>query len=143
MFLKAYFFSPLSPKQKLISKNTFGGIRVVSLHKSIKCVLPTTDINNKIAYITPFHGSDHIIKKPIFGESKTYNDYGRKIYCTGHVELSREWACTTDGYANRYPMELVGRSILNLNAPKYNILSWLAILLENRKFNVTDDTGGR
>jgi hypothetical protein len=28
--------------------------------------------------------------------------------------------------------------VLNLNAPEYNILNWLAILLENRKFNVAD-----
>jgi hypothetical protein len=28
--------------------------------------------------------------------------------------------------------------VFNLNAPEYNILNWLAILLENRKFNVAD-----
>jgi hypothetical protein len=46
------------------------------------------DINNKIAYITLFHGSDHIIEKPVFGEGKSYNDYGRGFYCTEHVELA-------------------------------------------------------
>ena len=35
-------------------------------------------------------------------------------------------------------MELAELSALNLNAPEYNILNWLAILLENRKFNVSD-----
>ena len=29
-----------------------------------------------------------------------------------------------------------GLSVLNINTPDYNILNWLAILLENRKFNV-------
>ena len=51
-----------------------------------------------------YHGSDHIIEKPVFGEGKSYNDYGRGFYCTEHVELAKEWACATggDGYANRY-----------------------------------------
>ena len=25
-----------------------------------------------------YHGSDHIIEKPLFGEGKPYNDYGRE-----------------------------------------------------------------
>lgn len=92
------------------------------------------------AYLDIYHGSDHIIEKPVFGEGKTYNDYGRGFYCTEHVELAKEWACATgvDGYANRYQLAMTGLSILNLNAPEYNILNWLAILLENRKFNVAD-----
>lgn len=87
-----------------------------------------------------FHGSDHIIEKPVFGEGKSYNDYGRGFYCTEHVELAKEWACATggDGYANRYQLEMGGLSVLNLNTPEYNILNWLAILLENRKFNVAE-----
>jgi hypothetical protein len=48
-----------------------------------------------------YHGSDRIIEKPVFGEGKSYNDYGRGFYCTEHVELAKEWACATggDGYA--------------------------------------------
>ena len=90
--------------------------------------------------ITLYHGSDHIIEKPVFGQGKSYNDYGRGFYCTEHVELAKEWACATgvDGYANRYQLDLSGLSVLNLNTPKYNILNWLAILLENRKFNVAE-----
>ena len=90
--------------------------------------------------ITLYHGSDHIIEKPVFGQGKSYNDYGRGFYCTEHVELAKEWACATggDGYANRYQLEMSGLSVLNLNTPEYNILNWLAILLENRKFNVAE-----
>ena len=33
---------------------------------------------------------------------------------------------------------MTGLNVLNLNAQEYNILNWLAILLENRKFNVAD-----
>ena len=87
-----------------------------------------------------FHGSDHIIEQPTFGAGKTHNDYGRGFYCTEHAELAKEWACSadSDGYANHYQLERDGLSVLNLNSPDYNILNWLAILLENRKFNVAD-----
>ena len=98
------------------------------------------DINNKITYITLYHGSDPIIEKPVFGEGKPYNDYGRGFYCTEHVELAKEWACAIggDGYANRYQLDMTRLSVLNLNTSEYNILNWLAILLENRKFNVAE-----
>lgn len=98
------------------------------------------DFDNRIASITLYHGSDHVIEKPVFGEGKSYNDYGRGFYCTEHVELAKEWACASgvDGYANRYQLAMTGLSVLNLNAPEYNILNWLAILLENRKFNVAE-----
>ena len=87
-----------------------------------------------------YHGSDHSIEKPVFGEGKSYNDYGRGFYCTEHVELAKEWACASggDGYANHYKFDMSGLSVLDLNTQEYNILNWLAILLENRKFNVAD-----
>ena len=40
--------------------------------------------------------------------------------------------------ANHYKLNLDGLSVLNLNGPEYTILNWLAVLLENRKFNVAD-----
>ena len=87
-----------------------------------------------------YHGSVNIVKQPLFGEGKIYNDYGRGFYCTQHVELAKEWACSadSDGYANHYQIDITGLSVLNLNTPEYNILNWLAILLENRKFNVAE-----
>jgi hypothetical protein len=87
-----------------------------------------------------YHGSDHIIEHPIFGEGKLYNDYGRGFYCTEHPELAKEWACSadSDGYTNHYQLDHSRLSVLNLNGPDYNILNWLAILLENRKFNVAE-----
>lgn len=97
-------------------------------------------VKDKNAYMTLYHGSDHIIEKPIFGGGKPYNDYGRGFYCTENIELAKEWACATggDGYVNRYQIEMVGLSVLNLTTPEYNILNWLAILLENRKIDVAD-----
>lgn len=91
-------------------------------------------------FIDIYHGSDHIIEQPVYGEGKPYNDYGRGSYCTEHVELAKEWACSadSDGYANHYKLDLDGLSVLNLNGSEYNILNWLAILLETRKFNVAE-----
>ena len=87
-----------------------------------------------------YHGSPKVIESPVFGAGKVHNDYGRGFYCTEHAELAKEWACSSDndGYANHYQLKTKGLSILNLNTPECNILNWLAILLENRKFNVAE-----
>ena len=57
-----------------------------------------------------YHGSVNIVKQPLFGEGKIYNDYGRGFYCTQHVELAKEWACSadSDGYANHYQIDITG-----------------------------------
>ena len=84
-----------------------------------------------------YHGSEHIIKKPIFGYGKTYNDYGLGFYCTEKIEMAKEWGVNFDrnGYANIYEIETDSLNILDLNNDKYIILHWLAILLENREFD--------
>lgn len=89
--------------------------------------------------ITIYHGSPHIVA-PVFGGGKANNDYGRGFYCTENLELAKEWACSqdSDGYANQYVLNLEGLNVLNLNGSQYNILNWLAILLENRKFSIAD-----
>lgn len=93
-----------------------------------------------IAPIHIYHGSTNIIEKPVYGEGKPYNDYGLGFYCTEHIELAKEWACASNknGYANHYQLEMDGLTVLNLNEDGYNILNWLTILLENRKFVVAD-----
>lgn len=87
-----------------------------------------------------YHGSVNIVEKPVYGAGKPYNDYGRGFYCTEHIELAKEWACAsgTDGYANHYKLDKTDLKVLNLNGPEYNILNWLSILLENRKFIVAE-----
>lgn len=86
-----------------------------------------------------YHGSKDIIQKPIYGYGKSYNDYGLGFYCTDSSEMAMEWAVAKDwdGYANAYELDCDGLSILDLNAPQYSILTWLAILLENREFDAT------
>ena len=50
-----------------------------------------------------------------------------------------EWACRTesDGVANRYELDLDGLSVLDLESGEFSILNWLAILANNREFNVS------
>ena len=85
-----------------------------------------------------FHGSPSIIEKPQYGYGKVYNDYGLGFYCTESLEMAKEWGVAQDrnGYANRYELECEGLRILDLNGPAFNILHWLAVLLENREFDV-------
>ena len=87
-----------------------------------------------------YHGSDHLISNPEFGKGKSWNDYGRGFYCTESIELAKEWACSEegkDGYANAYTIDTDGLNVLNLSSDKYNILNWLAVLLQNRKFDLS------
>ena len=83
-----------------------------------------------------YHGSDHMILKPEYGKGSFSNDYGRGFYCTEEIALAKEWACSknTDGYANRYQLDMDGLSVLNLNDPEYHILNWLAVLTRYRSY---------
>lgn len=83
-----------------------------------------------------YHGSDHIVRIPIFHGGKRTNDYGYGFYTTEDADLAKEWACArdTDGYANKYELNLEGLKVLNLNSPEYNILNWLAILTKYRSY---------
>ena len=85
-----------------------------------------------------YHGSSSIIEKPKYGYGKTYNDYGLGFYCTDSLEMAKEWGVSDhrNGYANCYELECDGLQILNLNGPEFCILNWLAVLLENREFDV-------
>lgn len=86
--------------------------------------------------ITLFHGSTKIVEKPILGVGNPKNDYGLGFYCTENLELAKEWASTerNDGFANSYEMDIEGLDVLRLNKTPYHILNWLAILLKNRTF---------
>ena len=85
-----------------------------------------------------YHGSSEIVKKPVFGAGKPYNDYGLGFYCTEDPDLAKEWAVTPlrDGYANQYEIETEGLRIIDLNGSDYCALHWLTVLLENRTFDM-------
>lgn len=84
--------------------------------------------------ITLYHGSKIIIEKPTLRGGKETNDYGYGFYCTKEIELANEWACpdNNDGYANEYLLDLEGLNVLDLSDKKYNILNWIALLLQYR-----------
>ncbi len=86
---------------------------------------------------TIYHGSNHIIQKPVYGGGKQYNDYGRGFYCTDSLDMVKEWSVgkDTNGFANKYTVECDGLEILDLNDSQFCILHWLAVLLENREFD--------
>ena len=92
-----------------------------------------------------FHGSGRIVTVPEFGVGNPRNDYGLGFYCTREKELAKEWACSgiDDGFANQYVLEDEGLSLLRLNEGGYHILNWLAILLENRLFDLANPVAAR
>lgn len=85
-----------------------------------------------------YHGSENVIEKPKFGYGKKYNDYGLGFYCTDTLEMAMEWGVDRgrNGYANCYELDCDDLKILDLNEDRFCILHWLAILLQNREFDV-------
>lgn len=85
-----------------------------------------------------YHGSRNIIETPTWGMGKKYNDYGLGFYCTNNIDLAKEWGVdrNLNGYANKYRIDCNGFTILDLNSKEYCILHWLAVLLENREFDI-------
>lgn len=85
-----------------------------------------------------FHGCPSIVEVPEFGKGNPMNDYGLGFYCTEDIELAKEWACKTpkDGFANKYSLDMSGLDVLDLASEDRHILNWLAVLLENRSFDI-------
>ena len=85
-----------------------------------------------------FHGSQKIIRLPVFGEGNPRNDYGHGLYCTADIDLAKEWAVSSlyDGFSNRYSMDTEFLNILNLNSSEFTILNWIAVLMEHRLFSI-------
>lgn len=88
---------------------------------------------------TLYHGSLEIVKKPLYGKGKSYNDYGPGFYCTEEIALAKEWACTEnkDGYVNQYTLDMSELKVLNLSSDEYTILHWLAFLMKFRIVRVS------
>ena len=94
-----------------------------------------------MAKIELLHGSDHVIEKPELSAGKLNNDYGRGFYCTEEPTMACEWACknNTDGFVNKYVLDQKNLKALNLLSGEYNILHWMALLLKNRAFRLSND----
>lgn len=84
-----------------------------------------------------YHGSISVIDKPELGKGNPRNDYGLGLYCTEYLELAQEWACSSgkDGFANCYELDLTGLTVCDLT--EHHILNWMAVLLENRTFDLS------
>ena len=69
-----------------------------------------------------YHGSINIIKEPIYGYGKKYNDYGLGFYCTENIELAKEWAVNKDkdGYANIYELDISKTISINIYSPFFS-----------------------
>jgi hypothetical protein len=89
--------------------------------------------------ITLYHGSVCLVEKPEYGKGNPHNDYGLGFYCTEDIELAKEWACPTrrSGVANIYTLDTSDMHILSLLQEQYNVLHWLAILINNRTFAIS------
>lgn len=87
------------------------------------------------------HGSDHVIEEPKLSDGKLNNDYGQGFYCTEDSAMAKEWACknNTDGFVNKYILDLDSLKVLNLLDGDYNILHWMALLLKNRAFRLSNE----
>ena len=85
-----------------------------------------------------YHGSKDAIEKPIFGYGKKTNDFGLGFYCTKDINMANEWAVSSieDGYSNKYEIDTSYLKILNINSEKYTILNWIALLVQNRIFEL-------
>lgn len=88
-----------------------------------------------------YHGSELVVENPQFGICKRTNDYGQGFYCTQDQALAGEWSVTPlhDGFINSYEIDISGLKVLNLAEKPFTVLNWLAILLENRVFDIEGD----
>lgn len=89
-----------------------------------------------------YHGSKDIIEKPKYHKGKKENDYGFGFYCIENNELAKEWACSnneSNGFSNKYSIDITNLKILDLTDKRYSILNWIAILLKNRTFDLSND----
>lgn len=88
-----------------------------------------------------YHGSEHVIKYPQPWLGRKSNDYGQGFYCTQSEQMACEWAVSrnADGFVNSYKLDINELNVLDLMNGEYNVLNWLAILLENRTFRLDND----
>lgn len=83
--------------------------------------------------IEVFHGTDHILKKPMYMGGRNDNDYGNGFYTTEYEDRARSWAALNgreNAIVNVYELEIDALRVLNLN--DYGVLAWIAEVVKNR-----------
>ena len=87
--------------------------------------------------IRVYHGSDHLIKKPVYLGGKADNDYGNGFYTTEYEERARSWAALNgradQAVVNIYDLNIGELKILDLN--ECGVLAWIAEVVANRGTN--------
>ena len=86
---------------------------------------------------TVYHGSDHILKVPMYLGGKSDNDYGNGFYTTEYEDRARSWAVLNGNpeksIVNVYQLDESVLKILDLN--KCGVLAWIAEVVANRGMN--------
>ena len=82
-----------------------------------------------------YHGSKKIVQKPNNSYNKTYREFGNGFYLSISEEKAKAYASSysSGGYVSKYELNTDGLRVLKLT--DYPILSWLAIIYNNRKPN--------
>lgn len=94
---------------------------------------------------TIYHGSERIVRRPIFGTGRPYNDFGLGFYCTEYAQYAAEWAVDAgrNGFVSSYSIDTDGLRIINLCSQQYDPLHWLGLLFNYREFDMSSDTAYR
>ena len=92
-----------------------------------------------------YHGGERIVRNPVFGTGRPYNDFGLGFYCTEYPQYAAEWAVGPDknGFVSSYSIDHEGLRIINLCSSRYNMLHWLSLLFNYREFDLSSDTAYR
>lgn len=92
-----------------------------------------------------YHGGDRIVRNPVFGTGRPYNDFGLGFYCTEFPQFAAEWAVGPgkNGFVSSYSINCDRLRIINLCSSQYNPLHWLALLFNYREFDLSSDTAYR
>ena len=87
-----------------------------------------------MAKITLYHGTLNKIVTPMYRQGDDKHDYGRGFYLTDDIELAKEWAVCrpeeTNGWVHKYELDCDELKILDFK--EYDVLAWLAELIERR-----------
>ena len=94
---------------------------------------------------TIYHGGEKIVRKPIFGTGRQYNDFGLGFYCTESARYAAEWAARSgsNGFVSAYSIDTDGLRVINLCSTQYDPLHWLGLLFNYREFDMSSDTAYR
>ena len=92
-----------------------------------------------------YHGSEHIVRKPVFGTGNAYNDFGLGFYCSENARNAAAWAVSRDrnGFVSAYSINPDRLRVINLCSSTYTPLHWLSVLFNFREFDFSSASAHR